>query len=279
MICGLLARRILEAGAYRVFMGYYGSGKSHHLQVVKAVALQEGWVTASLELDPKAADPAKPSTVYRELLANLAFPMRADGSKKEDFFDLVKEMCDQMAHEVRDLEVLPALALASVSGLEGATVLHLTHRRDDPEYAAAVSWFAGQVKQISAIRSTTWRAGHRESIPTMPQTKDNVGLIYANHLVVMNEVLKALGYRGLAIIIDEAEHVRSYSVKPCTLRANNFFDILARCAHLLRASDLERSHLRLRWARALPPFWRWRGRHFAMFVGLTEGEDVEDPCF
>jgi hypothetical protein len=265
-IRGVLAAATSK-GAYRVFMGYYGSGKSHHLQMVKAVALREGWVTATLELDPKAADPAKPATVYRELLANLAFPMRADGSKNEDFFDLVREIRNKWS-EIRDLPYFRRSPWLS-KGL--AALLYLTHRRDDPEYVAAVSWLAGQVKQISAIRSATWRAGHRESIPSMPQTKDT-GLIYANHLVVLNEILKALGYRGLAIIIDEAEHVRSYSVN-MYLRANNFLDILARCAHSPRKDlhdptcDYDVS--------ALSPFWR-EGPHFAMFVGLTEGEDVQD---
>lgn len=254
-------------GAYRVFMGYYGSGKSHHLQMVKAVALREGWVTATLELDPKAADPAKPATVYRELLANLAFPMRADGSKNEDFFDLVREIRNKWS-EIRDL---PYFRRSPWLSKGFAALLYLTHRRDDAEYVAAVSWLAGQVKQISAIRSATWRAGNRDSIPSMPQTKDT-GLIYANHLVVLNELLVALGYRGLAIIIDEAEHVRSYSVN-MYLRANNFLDILARCAHLPR-NDLRDPTCDYD-VSALSPFWR-EGPHFAMFVGLTEGEDVQD---
>lgn len=254
-------------GAYRVFMGYYGSGKSHHLQMVKAVALREGWVTATLELDPKAADPAKPATVYRELLANLAFPMRADGSKNEDFFDLVREIRNKWS-AIRDL---PYFRRSPWLSKGFAALLYLTHRRDDPDYVAAVSWLAGQVKQISAIRSATWHAGNRDSIPSMPQTKDT-GLIYANHLVVLNEVLKALGYRGLAIVIDEAEHVRSYSVN-MYLRANNFLDILARCAHPPRKDlrDPTCDHD----VSALPLFWR-EGPHFAMFVGLTEGEDVQD---
>jgi len=235
--------------------------------MVKAVALREGWVTATLELDPKAADPAKPATVYRSLLANLAFPMRADGSKNEDFFDLVKEIRDKWS-VVRDLKYFRRSPWFS-KGV--AALLYLPHRRDDPEYVAAVNWLAGQVKLISAIRSTTWRAGNRESIPSMPQTKDT-GLIYANHLVVVNECLRALGYRGLAIIIDEAEHVRSYSVN-MYLRANNFLDILARCAHPPRKDlqDPTCDHD----VSVFSPFWR-EGPHFAMFVGLTEGEDVRD---
>jgi hypothetical protein len=256
-----------KRGACRVFMGYYGSGKSHHLRLVKAIALREGWVTASLELDPKAADPAKPSSVYQELLSGLEFPIRADGTRSADFFDLIKEIRDNWT-KIRSLNYFRRSPWFS-KGVEA--LQYFSHRRDDPEYVSAVSWLAGQVKQISAIRSVSWRAGYRESIPTMPQSKDT-GLLYAFQLVVIHEVLQALGYKGLAIIIDEAEHVRTYSVNRY-IRANNFFDILARCAHAPRddlcdpSCDYDVS--------AMPPFWR-EGPHFGLFVGLTEGEDTQD---
>ena len=248
-------------------MGYYGSGKSHRLRLVKATALHEGWVTASVELDPKAADPAKPSLVYRELLAGLEFPRRADGTQNGDFFDLVKEIRDNWP-TVRSRKYFRCSPWFT-KGLEA--LQYLPHRRDDSGYVSATNWLAGQVKQISAIRSISWRAGYRDKIPTMPQTKDT-GLIYAFQLVTIHEVLKALGYRGLALIIDEAEHVQSYSVNRY-IRANNFFDVLSRCAHHPRndlrdpACDYDVS--------ALPPFWR-EGPHFGLFVGLTEGEDIYD---
>lgn len=264
-------RRMLDGapkrGASRIFMGYYGSGKSHHLRLVRAIALREGWVTASIELDPKSADPAKPFSVYQELITGLEFPMRSDGSRNEDFLDLIKEIRDKWM-TVRSLKYLKASQWFG-NGIEA--LQFLAHRRDDPEYVSAVNWLAGQVKLISAIRSVTWREGYRGKIPTMPQTKDT-GLIYAFHLVVLNEVLKALGYRGLALIIDEAEHVRTYSVNRY-LRANNFFDVLARCAHPPR-KDLKDPNCDYDMS-GVPPFWR-EGPHFGLFVGLTEGEDTQD---
>lgn len=256
-----------EAGASRIYMGYYGSGKSHHLRLVKAIARREGWVTASLELDPKSADPAKPSTVYQELMTNLDFPVRADGTHSEDFFDLIKEIRDHWT-TIRSLKYFRRSPWFS-KGLEA--LQFLSHRRDEPDYVSAVSWLAGQVRQISAIRSLAKLAGHREAIPPMPQTKDT-GLIYGYHLVVMNEILRALGYKGLAIIIDEAEHVRTYSVNRY-VRANNFFDILARCAHPPR-KELRDPSCDYDMA-GVPPFWK-EGPHFGLFVGLTEGEDTQD---
>lgn len=255
-------------GLCRVFMGYYGSGKSHHLQLVKAVALNQGWVTATIELDPKAADPAKPSTVYQALMSGLEFPEKADGSRNLDFIDLVKEIRDHW-DTIRSKPYFKRSPWFSY-GLEA--LLHLSHRRDDTAYMAAISWLQGQVKQISAIRSLSWRNGHRRTIPSMPQTKDN-GLIYAFHLVVLSEILKALGYKGLAIVIDEAEHVRTYSFNRYT-RANNFFDIISRCAHRpqpkLRKPDCDYDY-----DFTIPDFWK-EGPHFALFVGLTEGEDTHD---
>lgn len=262
---GKLLSGRLNSGAARIFLGYYGSGKSHHLQLVRSVALRHGWVTASVELDPKAADPAKPATVYRELLGNLQFPEREDGSRSADFFDLVKEMRDNWSR-IRGLPYFSRSPWFS-KGLEA--LLYLPHRRDDASYVAAVSWLAGQVKQISAIRSIAWH-GTKTQIPSLPQTKDN-GLIYAFNLVVLNEVLKELGYKGLAIIIDEAEHVRGYSF-PRYIKANNFFDILARCANA-PLKGVRRPHCDFEVE--LPAFWK-EGPHFSLFVALTEGEDTRD---
>ena len=248
-------------------MGYYGSGKSHHLSVVKANALQEGWVTASIELNPKDADPAKPSTVYRGLLSNLEFPLRNDWSRSEDFFDFVKEVRDHWM-DIRSLRYFNHCPWFR-NGFEA--LLYLEHRRDDKDYTSAVDWLSGQVKLLTAIQRPTRREGYRGKIPPMPQTKDN-GLIYAYLLVVLHEVLRKLGYNGLALIIDEAEHVRTYSANRY-LRANNFFDILSRCAHA-PSGDQEDPTCDFDWENR-PKFWK-EGPHFGLFIGLTEGEDIQD---
>ena len=259
----------IDEGASRIFMGNYGSGKSHHLSVVKANALQEGWVTASIELDPKEADPARPSTVYRGFTSSLEFPLRSDGSKSEDFFDLVKEVRDRWM-DIRSLRYFNRCPWFR-NGFEA--LLYLEHRRDNPEYTSAVDWLSGQVKVLSAIQRVTRREGYRGKIPRMPQTKDN-GLIYAYLLVVLHEVLQKLGYTGLALIIDEAEHVRSYSANRY-LRASNFFDILSRCAHA-PCGGSEDPKTDFDWADR-PKFWK-EGPHFGLFIGLTEGEGMQDPA-
>jgi hypothetical protein len=106
----------------------------------------------------------------------------------------------------------------------------------------------------------------------MPISKET-GEIYVFHLAVLNEICRALGYKGLAIILDEAEHVRGYNVSRRE-RANNLFDLLSRAAH--RPVPRDTPPARNDHDLAVPEFWK-TGPHFALFVGLTEGDTFSDP--
>ena len=103
-----------------------------------------------------------------------------------------------------------------------------------------------------------------DRIPSMPASKETAE-IYAFHLAVVDEIVKKLGYKGLLLILDEAEHVRGYNTKRQE-RANHFFDYLARCAHVPMDTGDEpapNDH-----GYSFPEFWR-TGPRFGLFVGLT----------
>ena len=258
----LLLEQFPKNSVCRTFSGYYGSGKSHHLQLVRAIALEQGWVTAMVELDPKSADVAKPHSVYREIMSGLEFPIRPDSKKNEDFADLIKEMRENWE------KIQPLYYFNASPWFKGALMAlrQFSHRRDDQTYMSGVDWLAGQVFLKSAINNVAKYTWNRQLIPTMPTMKDS-GVIYVYHLVVLNEILRALGYRGLAIIFDEAEHVRSYN-RLRIKRAESFFDVLSRVAHQPRHNldepkcDFDISNF--------PRFWL-EGPHIALFIGLTEG--------
>jgi hypothetical protein len=254
-------------GLCKVFFGYYGSRKSHHLQLVKAIALRRGWVTAYLEFDPKAADPAKPHLVYSGLMNGLTFPEKENGERTQGFFGLIKEARNHWS-KVRDGQYLKSSPWFK-SALE--TLMYFPHQ-EDQDYLSAVGWLAGQVKALPIIRGLARRSGRRgELIPRLPQTKETAE-IYVHHLVVINEICRNLGYKGLAIIVDEAEHVRGFNVRRRE-RANNFFDLLSRSAHK-RLYD-EEYPIRNEHGFVLPRYWE-EGPHFALFVGLTEGDTFSD---
>lgn len=250
-----------KEGLSKVVLGQYGTGKTHYLQLVRAIALKSGWVVSFVEFDPKAADPAKPHLVYRHIMNSMEFPAREDGSVAHGFVGFVKEV---RAHwHSKDLRSLPLLKENAWFRDGLATLLAHNHDEEDERYVAGCGWLAGD-KQLPSIRSLAKDAGIKAKVPIMPASKESAE-IYALHLAVVNEILQKLGYKGLLLILDEAEHVRGYNVRRKE-RANHFFDYLARCA--LPPMDLEDAPARNEHEYSLPSFWK-QGPHFGLYVGLT----------
>lgn len=258
-----------DNGLCKVVFGYYGAGKSHYLNFVRAVAFKAGWVVSLIEFDPKAADPAKPHLVYRRLMSALEFPPRQDGSQSSGFLGFVKEVRSQWhSAGISDLRYFKANHWYSA-----AFKTFLAHRHDEENeaYLAACGWLAGERQPLKIVHDLARVAESPVRTPRMPVTKETAE-VYAFHLVVVNEICRALGYKGLLLVLDEAEHVRGYNVKRHE-RANNFFDILARCAHRpLRALP---PPIRNEHGWSLPEIWN-EGPHFGLYVGLT---DLEAPVF
>jgi hypothetical protein len=256
-------------GLCKVAFGYYGAGKSHYLHLAKAVALEAGWAVSYIEFDPKSADPAKPQLVYRALTEKLEFPAREDGSVIYGLRGLLREAWKEYAR-LKDLPLLRSSRWFS-KGLE--TLRYCSPREDDEEFQTISLWLEGHSAFSTAVRKIARNYGvQAASIPAMPATLETAE-IYVFHIAVLGELCRALGYRGLLLIIDEAEHVRGFNVKRRE-RANTFFDILARSAHVPLPTDppprLNDHGLEL------PEYWR-KGPHFGLLVGLTPGDIFSDP--
>jgi hypothetical protein len=261
-----------KQGLCKVIFGNYGVGKSHYLHLASVIARQAGWMVSYLEFDPKAVDPAKPHLVYREIMARLRFPQREDGSHANSFHDFIKEIRSNW-QKVRDLPLLKKSPWFKY-GLE--TLLFYPHN-EDQDYMNGCNWLAGQSVPITgpgSIRNLARGTTNIKplSIPNMPKVRDTAE-IYVFHLTVVNEICRALGYKGLLIILDEAEHVRGYNVLRKS-RANHFFELLARAAHpplKTSGSMLPGENLGFQ----IPEYWQ-SGPHFALFVGLTEANTFQD---
>ena len=106
-------------------------------------------------------------------------------------------------------------------------------------------------------------------MPRVLETAD----IYVQHLVVINEWCRALRYKGLLILLDEAEHVRGFSVARRD-RATNLFDLLARCAR--SESENDGAPIANSKGFRLPQYWS-EGPHFSLVAALTEGDTFSDP--
>jgi len=257
-----------KKGLCKVIFGNYGTGKSHFLHLARAIALEAGWVVSYLEFDPKAADPAKPHLVYRSLMSNLHFPEKEDGSRIDGYMGFVREIRNNWL-QIRDLYHFKSSPWFKY----GFEALITEPHSDEQEYLDACGWVFGQNNALQTIRRVARYARLvPRSIPNMPKIKETAE-IYVHHLVVIHEICKALKFKGLLIILDEAEHVRGYNVRRRE-RANNFFDILARTAHKPVVGDeppISNDHYS-----GLPKYWE-NGPFFGLLVGLTEGDIFADP--
>jgi hypothetical protein len=250
-----------EQGLCKAVFGDYGFGKSHYLRVIEAFALRAGWAVSFVEFDPKQADPAKPHLVYGAVMSALRFPKRQDGTQARGLFDFVGEIrqhWDRVADGPQFLEspwFEPALA-----------IIRKHSHDEDQDYLDAVGWLFGQVQLQGAIQGLARRVGVKAP-RSMPRTLESSD-IYVHHLVVVNEMCRRLGYKGLLVLLDEAEHVRGFTVRRRE-RAANLFDVLAQSAH--RPSSDIPAPARNEHGIRLPQYWK-TGPHFGLVVALTEGE-------
>lgn len=261
-------------GACKILAGYYGAGKTHHLQLVRAIAKQQGWVTATLEFDPKSADPAKPHLVYEGLMRGLEFPARPDGTVTKGWLGFV----DEVRHKWKDVETS---AYFKRSGwFRPALDILRRHHHDtnDQEYVDAAQWLAGNYGALPKLRAIHKKLGvfSRFSVRALPRSGDT-SAVYAVQLATLAQMVRKCGYAGLAIIVDEAEHVRNFTARRQE-RANDFFDALGRCAHRPKRRAPAQADSMV----DLPAYWK-DGPHFALFVGLTptqdfSADDYEESC-
>jgi len=81
----------LQSGAARVFLGDYGSGKTHVLDCIEDRALRRNFLVARVTLDGTEVAPSHPRRVYRALVQNLVYPERSDRPGLEPLLEAALE--------------------------------------------------------------------------------------------------------------------------------------------------------------------------------------------
>ena len=198
-------------GALRVIEGDYGAGKTHMLEWLGTRALSENFIIARVTLDADETSPAHPQRVYRAMMHTLRYPDRPD--------------------EV-GLGLAPLLERALIS--DGAREIFAVGERGHGTHlylSAALTWLDAlnapaltAEPDLNAWRRAVldWLEGHR--------TQSNLGLneelssapgshpwlyslkdyrpwarIYAFILSGLATLARECGYRGLMVMVDEAE--------------------------------------------------------------------------
>lgn len=236
-----LARAADEGGALRAFLGDYGTGKTHMLEIIRERALEEGFLAARAVLDPEETAPSHPKRVYRSLVRSLEYPDRPaaaaggleplfeaamegakdGGSGESDEVRVRAEVAEQFLcepgqrgeprehlDEGAHLYLTPALRYfrrlrALESGPEDSS---RSHAELEAARALLMDWIEGDptVSNNDIDRLMRKTARPQGKIYSMLDYRP-WARIYGYILSGVSTLARLAGYRGLVVLVDEAE--------------------------------------------------------------------------
>lgn len=205
-----LARSKERGGDVMAVIGDYGFGKSHFVELAARLALRENCLVAVASLDLVEVPPGKANEIYKALARSLRYP----DTDERGLAPLLRRATDSPAARG------PLLA-RSPRGPDDPLVAALTALADCPSqstYDDIVAWVGGQTKLMPELRA------YLKKPPRLYLTGE-VARQYSYLLTGISALAVALGYGGLAVLIDESEH---YSLLRATQRgrADAFFKAL-----------------------------------------------------
>lgn len=226
---------VQEGGAsFRFLVGRYGSGKSFLLQTIRNHAMGNGFVVCDADLSPERrfqGTGGQGLATYRELIRNLSTKTRPDGGALNLVLDRwVSGIQSQVAiedglaldapgfGEAMERRIMETMAQIQelVHGYDFARLLtmywHASLEGDDERKALVTKWFRGEYRTKTEARQEL-----------------GVNIVIADddwydYLKVFATFLKAAGYQGLIILIDEL--VNLYKIPNAVSRQYNYEKIL-----------------------------------------------------
>jgi len=186
---------LLDAGrGLRALWGDYGHGKTHQLEVLERVALERGFVTARITLDPREVPPTHPKRLYRAVVSALSFPRHGG----EGLDPLMHRLVDSAAH--RDADGASASRFFS-------PYLHALHHGDDALIAWTRDYAMGLDVERPRLLQRLAQAGWRGASPFTLSDYRTYGRMYVHMLGTLACWVRDAGFRGLLLLFDEVEGV------------------------------------------------------------------------
>lgn len=227
---------IANGGAtFRFVIGRYGAGKSFTLQLIRNLAMENGFVVADADITPDrrlAGSQGAGVATYRELMRNLATKSRPEGGALATILERwIAAIQSQVAQETGmkpseegfDQHVEARIRLVTqdvadlVNGFDFATVIiaYWTGYRSNNE-----------AKKESALR---WLRGE---FSTKTEAKAALGIrviidddSWYDYIKLIARFAADIDYKGLIVILDEVVHLSK--IPTAIARQNNYDKLLA----------------------------------------------------
>ena len=183
--------------------GDFGSGKSHLLGYLETQALARNFVCSRVVIS-KETPLFDMDKVYRAVVDNGKVPNLTG--------QMVEEITQKLDYNSSDYNAFSTWVNRDDNGLHRILPASLmVHARDnDPELRNEINWFwSGDRIQIKRVRDGLRHVGQLQAYPLRaPISRD----LPPQKLRFVLELIKAAGYAGWVILLDEIELVANYSV-------------------------------------------------------------------
>lgn len=177
----------------RIVWGDYGQGKTHLLEILERLALEAGFLTARIVLDPAEVPPTHPKRLYRAIVSALASPEGARG-----LAPILHRLIDSEAHRSPDGDRASRFLSPALFAL---------HRGDEELMAAALDYASGESVDGASLRRSLARLGWTgPRLLTLSDYRTYCRL-YLHLLGTIAAWAKDAGYCGLLLLLDEVEAV------------------------------------------------------------------------
>lgn len=218
-------KRIEDGGAaFRLIIGDYGSGKTFFMSVVRAIALENKFVTVHADLSPDRrlhATNGQAKNLYSELIINMATRNKPDGnaltSVVEKFITQVQKEADSTDSSVEKILHQRLSAISEmVGGYDFAKVIEAywkaSEQEDEQLKACAIKWLRAEYNSKIEARNDL---GVRTIISDAS---------FYDSLKIMSLFVRQAGYSGLLVNLDEM--VNLYKLNSSQARKSNYEQIL-----------------------------------------------------
>lgn len=187
---------VTDAPDLLLVSGEYGSGKTHLIELAENLALREGMLVARATFDPVEVPPSHPLRIYAALTTELRYPDVAARGLGPLFERLAQRFGPEGPPD------LPPHRWFSPALWASATFGH------DPLVDALLDFVAGQTDEDAAELTTMLRrrGWTGPSLLGLPDYR-TFGQILAYQLGGLAAWARAAGWKGLLVLLDEAEFI------------------------------------------------------------------------
>ena len=224
-----------DGGAsFRLIVGRYGAGKSFLLQLLRNEAMRSKFVVADADLSPQrrlTGSKGEGLALYRELMSNMATRTRPQG---DAFVALLEKWISDIQLQITKagIESSSSIFDGMVAGRIEDTVHEMEGMVHGPDFSTVIKTYlrghqsGDDELQRAALR---WLRGE---FNTKTEARQALGVRviiedrhWYDYIKLMAYFVRQIGYRGLALFIDEA--VSLYQISNRVSRNNNYEQLLA----------------------------------------------------